>query len=914
MTVLRTWPGVVLLVLLAPGLPAQGPPRPVASVEGVTAYRFENGLRLLLVPERSRPMVTVSVTYFVGSRHEGYGESGMAHLLEHLLFKGTAAHPEIPAELSARGAAPNGITSADRTIYHETFPAGEANLRWALDLESDRMVNSGFDAADLAAELPVVLNEFAAGENSAVNILRQRVMAVAFPWHNYGRPAIGTPTDVRGTSLERLRAFYRRYYQPDNAMVVVAGDFDPTLALAIAQQTFGAVPRPDRTGANRLWDTHTREPAQDGERGVALRRPADAEAVILGWHVPGAAHPDMAAVEVLAHVLGAPGTGRLFLSVLGPRIGANITAYVPRLREPGMLFAQAVLRQGDPAESARDALFTAIGRLESSQPPTVAEVERGKTALLNAMAEEMLDLPRFAARLGEWQAMGDWRLLIVHRDRIRAVAAGDVARVAASYVRPGNMTVGILKPSAAGQAVELPRVGEVAPVVDGYLGDDAVVGGEPLDPDPAALEARTRRMTLPNGVRLALLPRHTRGATVTARFAFPFGSAGSLEGHRATSVLAGQLLMRGTVAQDRRELSDSIARLQARIAVGGNVTGAYGSVAARRGEFPAALRLAFDILRRPRLDPNEFLVLRQAQLAAIDQQRNDPQAVATRTLQRLLSPWPPAHPLHLPPIEGWRDEIAAVTLEDVRRFHDRFYGASQGEIAVVGDFDPDSVHALVLAELSGWESLAPYQPVEHPATAARLPGDTTISVPERANAFLAVGRSLDIDLDDPDHAPLTLATYLLGGGFLNSRLADRLRHREGLSYGVQSTLTLDERVGSGTWRTFVIHEPEHLARVEAALREELERAGREGFTTAEVEAAQQGWLASRRLARADDAALVGRLLWQEATGRRWADEAALERRVVAVEPRALREVVARYLGPEALSVVRVGAYPGHASP
>ncbi|MFN7328107.1 MAG: M16 family metallopeptidase, partial [Bacteroidota bacterium] len=203
--------------------PALAPPVKVTTVEGITEYRLANGLRVLMFPDQSKQTITVNITYLVGSKHENYGETGMAHLLEHLVFKGTPKHPNIPQELTEHGARPNGTTWLDRTNYFETFAATEENLKWALDLESDRMVNSYIAKKDLDSEMTVVRNEFESGENSPFRVLWQRVMATAFEWHNYGKSTIGARADIENVPIERLQAFYRKHYQPDNAVLMIAG-------------------------------------------------------------------------------------------------------------------------------------------------------------------------------------------------------------------------------------------------------------------------------------------------------------------------------------------------------------------------------------------------------------------------------------------------------------------------------------------------------------------------------------------------------------------------------------------------------------------------------------------------------------------------------------------------------------------
>ena len=251
---------------VAPPPPAA--PERVTSVEGITEYRLHNGLRVLLFPDQSKQTITVNVTYLVGSRHENYGETGMAHLLEHLVFKGSTRHPDIAAELTAHGARPNGTTSWDRTNYFETFNATEENLRWALDLEADRMVNSFIAKKDLDSEMTVVRNEFEMGENNPVGVLFKRVLSVAYDWHNYGNMPIGARSDIESVPAERLQAFYRTYYQPDNAILLIAGKIDEAKTLALVQEYFSPIPKPART----LPTLHTVEPVQDGVAHGAARR------------------------------------------------------------------------------------------------------------------------------------------------------------------------------------------------------------------------------------------------------------------------------------------------------------------------------------------------------------------------------------------------------------------------------------------------------------------------------------------------------------------------------------------------------------------------------------------------------------------------------------------------------------------
>src|SRR5262249_50212271 len=278
---------------------AAGTPQRVVTIEGITEYRLDNGLKLLLFPDPSTPTVTVNLTVLVGSRHEGYGETGMAHLLEHMLFKGTPTHREIPRLLKERGAEYNANTWIDRTAYFETMTGTADNLEFALKLEADRLVNSLVRREDLLSEMTVVRNEFEQGENSPRSILSQRMTSAAYQWHNYGKSTIGNKSDIERVPIERLQAFYHKYYRPDNCVLVIAGKFNEEHALAAVMGTFGSLTNPKQS----LDSTYTEEPPQDGDHNVTLRRVGKVPYVGVLYHIPPGSHADYPAVEVLNRVL-----------------------------------------------------------------------------------------------------------------------------------------------------------------------------------------------------------------------------------------------------------------------------------------------------------------------------------------------------------------------------------------------------------------------------------------------------------------------------------------------------------------------------------------------------------------------------------------------------------------------------------
>ena len=879
----------------------------VASVEGITEYQLENGLRFLLFPDQGKQQVTVNITYLVGSRHEGYGETGMAHLLEHLAFKGTPDHPDIPAELTKHGAFPNGTTWFDRTNYFETFPATDENLVWALDLEADRMVNSFISAEDLESEMTVVRNEWESGENQPGSVLRKRVMSAAFDWHNYGNSTIGARADLENVPIERLQAFYRKYYQPDNAILVVAGRFEVERALELVAEKFGAIPRPERTGANRLFGTYTAEPAQDGERTVTLRRVGDVQLVMAAYHVPPGAHEQFAAVDVLTHVLNARPAGRLYKNLVEPGLAASASASSLQLNEPGVLMASVQVREGDSLDEAARALFATIDEIAAA-PPTEEEVERAKTDYLSAIELAFNNPQGIALQLSEWASMGDWRLFFLHRDRLEQVTAEGVHEVAQMYLRDSNRTVGYFYPTDETPVrAEVPEPPDIAGLVAGYAGREAVAEGEAFDPTPANIDRRTRRLTLSNGVKVALLPKKNRGESVGVSLGFRHGTEETLMGRATAGDLAGSMLMRGTTKRSRQEISDELDRLKAQGSVGGSVMIASGSFTTVRENLTDVLRLAGELLREPAFDANEFDLLREERLAAIESQRSEPMAQVPQAMSRHFNRWSPDHPRYSPTFDEQIERLNAATVQEAREFWSSFYGADGGTIAVVGDFDEDEIAAELEQLFGDWQAPQPYERVADPYREVEV-ATVDIETPDKTNAMMMAVTTFSMRDDNPDYPALVMANYMLGGGFLSSRLATRIRQEEGLSYGVGSQVAAQPIDDSALFLTYAIFAPENADKVVDAFRDEMRKALEGGFTADELATAKRGYLDARQNGRSQDRTLVSMLNSNLFFGRTMEFLAAQERAIEALTLEEVNAALGRYIPLESISIFRGGDF------
>ncbi len=873
-----------------------------ASVEGITEYRLPNGLTVLLFPDATKPTTTVNVTYLVGSRHEGYGETGMAHLLEHLVFKGTPTIPNVFQELGRRGMRFNGSTSFDRTNYFQTFTASEENLAWALAMEAERMTQSTFSKADLDTEMTVVRNEFEMGENSPQRVLWKRMQALAFDWHNYGNVTIGARSDVENVDIDRLRAFYRTYYQPDNAVLVVAGRFDPVKTLALVAESFGPIPRPSRA----LPKLYTVDPAQDGERSVIVRRVGSEKLIGVLYRIPPGPHPDTTALDVLGDALTIEPAGRLYKALVEAKKATGVAAWTFALADPGNLIFWAQLPLDADESAVRAAMIAAIESVPA-QPVTDAEVERIRTRGLTAFEQLMNDPQRVGVALSEAIALGDWRLLFLGRDRLRKLTAADVNRVAAAYLKPANRTVGTFVPDASpDRAPDIAAV-DVAAMVDGYKGDEAVAAGETFDPTPANLDARAQRFALPGGMQVALLPKKTRGGAVRFSLRLNQGSEETLMNVTPAGSLAAAMLPRGTQKRSRQEFQDALDQLRARVGIGGGETVVTASGETVGEHLPGVLRLVVEALRTPAFPAGELDLLKRERLTALEASRTEPDAIASRALARHDNPYPPGHVRYAPTLDEEIADVAKVTIDDVRRFHAAFTGASHGQIAIVGDFDPAAVRALLAELFSDWKSPSPFARVPDPYRPP-TPAQMRFVTPDKANAIV-VG-DLDIALRDldPDYPALAIAERILGGSS-DSRLALRLREKEGLSYSVGSSLSPGQLDAHGRFVFYAIFPPRELARVRAAVDEVLARALADGFTADEVAAAKRAILEERRNNRAQDGIVAGALAQQAYLGRTFAESARIDAAIEAADVADVNGALRKHLTPARIAWAFAGDFP-----
>jgi zinc protease len=862
-----------------------------SSVEGFTEYRLANGLKVLLFPDASKPTVAVNITYLVGSRHENYGETGMAHLLEHLMFKGTPKHPAITENFNQRGMRVNGTTWLDRTNYYEIFQAGDDNLKWAIELEADRMVNSFIARKDLDSEMTVVRNEFEMGENSPFGVMLKRMQSVAFDWHNYGKPTIGNRSDIENVKIGNLQAFYRTYYQPDNAVLLIAGKFDVTQTLQWVAAAFGPIAKPARS-LPALW---TVEPTQDGERSFTVRRNGDTQIVALAYKIPSALHDDTEALGFASEIMAGTPNGRLHKQLV--ESGQAVQVFQFRLSgvAPGLQIIGAVLKKGAAVEPVRDALIAAMEGFYS-KPPSAEEMARVRRNYANQIEKTLNDHERIGVAMSEPIGLGDWRLLFHSRDRLAGITAEQVAAAAGRYFKRDNRIAGMYLPEDQPQRADIPAAPSVADVLKDFKANQQAAPAEAFDPAQANINARTQRSKA-GGLTLALLPKKNRGETVSVALSLHWGDEKSLFGKQTVSSMTGAMLMRGNSKFSREQLADEFSRLK--------ISGSLYHFQTTRPNLAAALRLVAQVLREPTFPAAEFEQLRAQILVDVEAMRNDPGALAQQALAQHFNRYPPGDWRAPQTIDETIAAVKAVSLDEVKAFHRRFYGASKAELAIVGDFDAAAIGKVAAEAFGSWQSGAPYTHVED-RNFDIAPARQNIDTPDKENGSYVARINLDLRDDDPDYPALTLASYLFGEAGLNSRLMQRIRQQDGLSYGGNSSLNVGALDRASSFTINAIAAPQNLARLDAAIREELARVRHHGFSAEELARAKSGLLQQRLQARAQDGGLArgwARFLF---LGRSFAWSKDFEDRISALTVEQVNAAFRRAIDPAKMSVVTAG--------
>ncbi len=875
--------------------------KPIRTIEGINEYQLENGLKVLLFKDNSQSTVTVNITYLVGSRHEGRGEAGMAHLLEHMLFKGTPRYPDTKGILQDKGAFFNATTWYDRTNYFETLPANPENLQFALDFEADRMLNSWIRKADLEAEMTVVRNEFEMGENDPIGVLHDQIMSAAYQWHNYGKSTIGNRSDIERVPVENLQQFYRKYYQPDNAVLIVAGKFEEDFAYAQIQKLFGTIAKPTRV----LEATYTEEPAQDGAREVKLMRSGDVACTGVAYHIPAGSHPDYAAVRILADVLTNEPGGHLYKALVETGEASEIFGMTYALAEPGtfMVFAKPAV-----AKNVYKIEEKMLAKIEKDRKGAITQesVDRAKARILKNFKISLSNSKELALKLSESIAQGGFELYFWYRDQVKNVTVADVNRVAKQYLIESNRTAGVFIPTKDSVRAKVPSTPNVAEMLKDYRGSETLITGEQFDATVENIEKSTKRSTLKSGIKLALLPKQTRGDLVKAMLIFRFGTEKELNGHGEALALIPQVLSRGTKKRSYQDIQDKLDILQSTMNVYGGAGAVAINITSDRAHILETIELAAEVMQQPKFDKAEFTIVQKKELTGLEEGLTDPQTVGFNELNRLQSPWPKTSIHYVQTLEEKMKAIKKLKVEDLKKLYSEFYGASNLDIALVGAFEPKQIEACVQKNFGSWKSKKTYERIKKPYRAA-TDEFKIVPTPDKQMAIVAMGTNFELKDDHPDYAAIRFGNYILGES-MKSRLMHRLREKEGLSYGAGSWVSASRDEPNASITMYAMAATENAEKALDLMQVEYQNWLANGVSNEELSEGKQSFKSTLDNLLASDNYVVNTLSSDLEKGRTFAYQTELLGRIQKLSQNDIEIILQKYLTKKPMAKVKAGDF------
>lgn len=842
----------------------------VAAVLDVVTHHFDNGLTLHVAGGHAAPVAAVQAWVGVGSADEAPHEAGLAHVIEHMLFKGSAGYGigELVGAIGDGGGEINAWTAFDHTVYHAVLASDHIDS--AIHALGDALIEPRVDPGELAREREVILEEIRQGSDDPARSVAQSLFATAFVAHPYRRPVIGTADSVRRLGERELLGFFRRHYVADNLTLVVTGDVEPDRVRRSVERRFRAMPsgRPVRQVAV--------EPAQTAARASCVQRELGEAHLAVGFHVPAARHPDLAALDVAAILLGQSESARLPRALRDEaQLVTSAYAHLHALRDPGLLVLSATARPADAPRSVA-ALVDHSARLVDDLSP--AELDKARIAVETGVVRQ-LETAQGRARSIGWHATvaGDPQFGHVYLDRVRAVRRHDVAHVLGRYLRPDNASVAAIVPGKrAGRAWAKQAETRVRKALS-----------QPARP-AAPVE---QRVVLASGLTL-LVRRDPSVPIVAMRAVWRGGQRVEDADHAGASTLLARMLTRGCGTRDAHAVADEIDRLGGALSAvaGRNSFGVAAEWLARTWQ--PGLALLADCVLDPALPGDELA--RERRLLIDDQvaQRTSPSQAAFRLFSETLYG---AHP-YARDVLGTADSVANLSREELLGFYRARYPLAGLTLAIVGDVEIDDVVAAVDARLGKQPRR---KPAALPAITALPAGARSASDREvyrfldRAQAHLVIGFP-GATIDAPDRFALEVLVAILGGQ--SGRLFAELREKQALAYRVSAHSV--EGVDPGFVAVYLSCAPDKLGAAVAGVRAELERVRRDGVTADELARAQRTLIGSHQIAMQRRAAIANAMAYHEAYGLGWQTWADYDAQIRAVTAPAVAAAAASYLRDE----------------
>jgi zinc protease len=851
-----------ILILLAVSVQALPPNvEKVETYAGVAQYRLKsNGMTILLVPNHASPVFTFMVVYHVGSRNEAPGNTGSAHLLEHMIFnkstenfgraKGHKTFQEVLYEAGADYSSTNMTTWYDRMNGYSTLPSDKLEL--AMKIEADRLGRALILDAERQPEMSVVRNEYEIGENNPSNALNKAVIGAAIQAHPYHWDTIGYKSDIEGVSTDQLRAHYKNFFYPNNSEAILVGDFDPEKALEIFDREFGGFAK----STAPIPQVITVEPPQEGERRALVKRPGNVSIVEIGYIRPGALHPDFIPLDVLSNILGEGVNARLYRALVEKGLASDVSSTNYTLRDPFPILFEATVAPGKTTQEVEDALKAALYEV-AKNGVTDAEVKRAQQQLEVAIIRQRDGTYNLASNLGEAVASANWKWFFDYLDAMKAVTAADVNRVAAAYLVPDHATVGWFVPGAASAPLPAPPGESARRAGEG----PAAVAPPVASAKTASFAARTTRRVLPNGVIVDVVENHAV-PTVAIR-GLVFAGDAATPSKPALAQLTAKMLPRGTTSRTKEQITELLDGVGATRFYNATTFETLLSFNGMARDLPLLVDILSDELQRPAFTAAELTKAKSELKTDVLRASENTGARAFERLTQLV--YPPSHPYRFAGKDATLANLDAATAEDLRAFHKARFTGANTIVSIVGDIDAAKAVALVqkaLASMPKGERLRLDAPRTQPSAA---PAREPVTMKGKANMNLVLGSASGLRRSDPDYEAALIANAALGQNSLSSRLGKRVRDTEGLSYNLGSRYSMTDAL-DGVFIINVNVAPQNLAKALKSTREVVDTFAKEGITAEEVEVQKNFFAGNYQVGLGSNAGVASALVTAEKFG------------------------------------------------
>ncbi|MEH2062936.1 MAG: pitrilysin family protein [Nostoc sp.] len=887
---------------------AVAPVSTLSFTQGVQKTVLDNGLTVLTKEVHTAPVVSVQVWYKVGSRNEVKGENGISHQLEHLMFKGTNDRPvQFGRLFSALGSQFNAFTSYDETAYFGTVQRDK--LEALLTLEADRMENSLVGTEQLKSEKRVVISELQGYENSPGYRLNRAVMRAAFPNRAYGLSVGGTKADVEKFTVEQVRNYYQTYYSPENATLVITGDFATEPVLKVVKETYGKLVKRGHIKTGKL-PTASSSLSVAKKAPIVLKQPGSAAILQAVYPLPDIKHPDVPAIDLMDAILTGGRSSRLYQALVESGLASSVSGGAAELIEPGWYEIEATAAPGKELSKISQVLQESLTELQE-EPVTSEELNRAKTQLQASYILGNQDITSQATQLGYNQTIaGDYHFIETYLAAIAKVTPDQVQQVAKTYLNPAKQTIGFFEPTQPDGKPGTSNAGSSRTVENFSPGKpvDPAELAKYLPPTTSATDSGKQSLpeefTLDNGLKVLLLsdrnlPTINLSGQISAGAEFDGNQKAGLANLTANNLMNGtktkNALTLATILEDRgADLSFSASR------EGTNISGEGLSA-----NLPILIQTLADVLKNATFPADQLELSRQRALTSLKVQLDDPRGLGRQVFQQAI--YPENHPFHSFPTA---ESLKNITRDDLLGFYQTHYRPDTTTIAIVGDFDPTKLKTLLNQVFGKWQAagkppVLEIKSVPLPQTLTRL----NQVIPGKTEAVTYIGYN-GISRKDPRYYAALVLNQIFGGDTLSSRLGTEVRDRQGLTYGIYSGFAAG--INPGPFLIQMQTAPGDAQKAIASTLALLKQLREQGVSEAELNTAKRSITNSYPVDLANPSDVSSIILDNAVLGLSPAEIRDFPQQIQAVTMADIQKAIEDLIKPENLVIVTAG--PGETVP